>query len=82
MLRALFGPALQVLDLFLHRGNGLLLLHDLEPLFVLGFLPGELAGRVESCLHPLFNGQFQFAFGIVQFALFLDQVGLGLLRLG
>ena len=82
LLRALFGAALEVFDLLLHCGNGLLLLHYLEFLFVLGFFFGLLAGSVKSFLHAFFNGEFQFAFGIVQLALFFDQFGLRFLRLG
>ena len=50
LLRALLGPALEVFDLLLHRGDGLLLFHYLELLFVLGFFFGLLRVAVKpSC---------------------------------
>jgi hypothetical protein len=82
LLRALFRPALEVFDLLLHRGNGLLLLHYLELLFVFGFFLRLAADFGQAVLYALFDGEFEFAFGVVEFALLLDEFGLGLLGFG
>ena len=44
-------------------------------------MPGFQASFLQSGLDALFDGQLQFAFGIVQFALLLDEIGLRLLSL-
>ena len=81
LLRALLGAPFQVFDLSLHRGNGLIFLHHFEFQFFFGFFFGLVAFRAEIGLHSLFDRQVQLALGIVQLALFTDQLGLGFLGL-
>ena len=73
LLRALLGPAFEVLDLFLHRGDGLVLLHylELEASSSASSFGLSVRTSVKPVLHAFFDGEFQFTLGIVQFALFL-----------
>lgn len=48
----------------------------------LGFAFSLAAHFSQIGLHALFDGQFQLAFGVVQFALLFNQLGLGLLGFG
>ena len=82
LLRALFGLALQIFDLPLHRCDLLFLFSDLETQRIFGFLFGLLANCGQLGLHLLLDGQVDLAHGIVEFALLSDQIGLRLLRLG
>jgi hypothetical protein len=59
----LFGLLLEFFDFLLHRGDGLVLFHDLQLQPFFGFALRLFADIAETFLHALFNGQFQFAFG-------------------
>ncbi|OIQ69920.1 hypothetical protein GALL_484720 [mine drainage metagenome] len=82
LLRALLGLLFEFLDLLLHGGDGLVLLHHFEFQSFLRFAFGLAADFGQAVLHALFDGQFEFAPGVVEFALFLDQFGLRLLGFG
>jgi hypothetical protein len=82
LLRSLLGPALEFLDLPLHGSDGFLLLHDLEAEFFLGVFACLYARDFQPLLYARLDGQLEFTSGIVQFALFANQLGLRLLRLG
>ena len=82
LLRALFGLAFKFLDLLLHRGDGLFLFLYLEVQLVFRFFFGFLPGGGKTLLYAFLNRQFQFAFGVIQFALLLDEFRLCVLRFG
>ncbi len=82
LLRALFGPALEFLYFLLHGSDGLIFLLYLEVQLVFCFFPGYLPGSGKTLLYAFLNGQFQFAFGVVEFTLLLDQFCLRVLRFG
>ncbi len=75
LLGALLGPPLEVLDLSLHGGNRRLLLGHFQPQRLLGFQPGFVPHVVERLLHPRFDGQIHFTFGVVKLPLFSDAEG-------
>jgi hypothetical protein len=78
VLRALFGLAPQVFDLALHRGDLFLLLPHPEGQGGFGLLLGLVADRPQFGLNLFLDGQVHLALGVVELALLLDQVGLGL----
>lgn len=82
LLRALFRPPLELLDLLLHGGDRLLLLGHLELEIAFGLALGLLAGGRERFLHPLLDRELELALRIVELALLAQGVGLGLLRRG
>ena len=82
LLRPLLGPVLQLLDLFLHRRDRLLLLQHLQRQLVFHLLPRLLAGLGQHFLDAFLDRQLHFASRIVQFPLLAHHFRLRLLRLG
>ena len=81
LLGALLSLSLQLFDRLLHRRDGLVLLRHLQLQTVFGFALGGGTHFTQAILHTLFDGQFQLAFGIVQFTLLFDEFGLRVLSL-
>ena len=82
LLRALFGFLFEFFNFLLHGEDGLVFFHHPQFQAFFGFAFSLIAYFVKTGLHAFFHGQFQFAFGVVQLALFFDQFGLGLLGFG
>jgi hypothetical protein len=82
LLRTLLGLAPQIFDLPLHRGDLFLLLADPEGQGGFSLLFCLVANGTQFRLHLLLDGQVDLALGVVELALLLDQVGLGLLGFG
>ena len=68
LLGALLDAAGEFIDVLFQRGDGLVFLHDLERQLFFDFLLGLLAGLAQGFLDALLDGQFHFAFGIIELA--------------
>ena len=77
LLGTLFGAAFEVLDLFLHGGEGLVFFCEFQAEAFFGVFLGFVAGDGEGGLDAGFDGEIHFAFGIVEFALFGAGAGPG-----
>src|SRR5882672_786276 len=68
LLRALFGPMLEFIDLRAHRRDGLVPFFDRQAILIFRFPPKLLADRRQSLLDALLYSKIKLALGIVQFA--------------
>ena len=82
LLRALLGLLFQGFDLALHCGDCLFALGNFQPQLVLGFALGFVTNTAERFLNAGFDSQVELTPGIVEIALFADQLCLRLLGFG